>query len=170
MGYRIAVVGATGNVGREMLNILAEREFPVDQIVALASRRPRMWGFQAAGAAPIVLGHPVSHPETIATAIRIGNPASWRQAEAARDESGGLIDAKLQFQAAIDCFERMRQVDPNAGTVTEADSHEHLGDVHRSLGELDLAAASWRIAAARYRDHHRFAAANRVEEKLTDLT
>jgi len=60
---------------------------------APASRRPAMWGFQAAGAAPIVLGHPVDHPETIATAIRIGNPASWRQAEAARDESGGLIDA-----------------------------------------------------------------------------
>jgi threonine synthase len=58
-----------------------------------ASRRPRMWGFQAAGAAPIVLGHPVDHPETIATAIRIGNPASWQQAVAARDASGGLIEA-----------------------------------------------------------------------------
>jgi threonine synthase len=55
--------------------------------------RPRMFGFQAAGAAPIVLGHPVDTPETIATAIRIGNPASWRQAVAARDESGGLIEA-----------------------------------------------------------------------------
>jgi threonine synthase len=54
--------------------------------------KPRMFGFQAAGAAPIVLGHPVEHPETIATAIRIGNPASWKQAEAARDESGGLIE------------------------------------------------------------------------------
>jgi len=54
--------------------------------------RPHMYGFQAAGAAPIVLGHPVEHPETIATAIRIGNPASWKQAEAARDESGGLIE------------------------------------------------------------------------------
>jgi len=53
---------------------------------------PRMLGFQAEGAAPIVLGHPVKNPETIATAIRIGNPASWKQAEAARDESGGLID------------------------------------------------------------------------------
>ncbi len=52
-----------------------------------------MWGFQAAGAAPIVLGHPVVHPETFATAIRIGNPASWEKATAARDESGGLIDA-----------------------------------------------------------------------------
>ena len=51
-----------------------------------------MCGFQASGAAPIVLGHPVENPETIATAIRIGNPASWKQAEAARDESGGLID------------------------------------------------------------------------------
>jgi threonine synthase len=54
--------------------------------------RPRMFGFQAAGAAPIVLGHPVEKPETIATAIRIGNPASWKGAEAARDESGGLIE------------------------------------------------------------------------------
>ena len=60
---------------------------------AVATKRPRMWGFQAAGAAPIVLGHPVDHPETIATAIRIGNPASWKQAVAARDDSGGLIDA-----------------------------------------------------------------------------
>jgi len=57
------------------------------------SARPRMWGFQAAGAAPIVRGEPVAKPSTIATAIRIGNPASWRQAEAARDESGGRIDA-----------------------------------------------------------------------------
>ncbi len=58
-----------------------------------ATQRPQMWGFQAAGAAPIVLGHPVDEPETIATAIRIGNPASWKQAEAARDESGGRIDS-----------------------------------------------------------------------------
>ena len=56
------------------------------------SAKPRMFGFQAAGAAPIVLGHPIEHPETVATAIRIGNPASWKKAEAARDESGGLID------------------------------------------------------------------------------
>ena len=54
---------------------------------------PRMWGFQAAGAAPLVSGIPVDHPETVATAIRIGNPASWKLAIAARDESGGRIDA-----------------------------------------------------------------------------
>jgi threonine synthase len=58
----------------------------------LAAGTPRMWGFQAEGAAPIVRGAPVPNPETIATAIRIGNPASWEFAVAARDESGGLID------------------------------------------------------------------------------
>ena len=54
---------------------------------------PRMFGFQAAGAAPIVLGHPVEKPETIATAIRIGKPASWYGASAAAAESGGVIDS-----------------------------------------------------------------------------
>ena len=63
-----------------------------------ATKRPMMWGFQAAGAAPIVLGHPVSEPETIATAIRIGNPASWTQAEEARDTSGGLIESVTDEQ------------------------------------------------------------------------
>lgn len=54
---------------------------------------PKMLGFQASGSAPIVEGKPVLNPETIATAIRIGNPASWQTALAARDESGGLIEA-----------------------------------------------------------------------------
>ena len=58
----------------------------------ITSSTPKMVGFQAEGAAPIVRGHPIEQPETIATAIRIGNPASWKLAEAARDESGGLID------------------------------------------------------------------------------
>ncbi len=53
---------------------------------------PKMIGFQAEGAAPIVRGHAIENPETIATAIRIGNPASWKLAETARDQSGGLID------------------------------------------------------------------------------
>jgi len=57
------------------------------------ARRPRMLGFQAAGAAPLVLGAPVAEPQTVATAIRIGNPASWKGAIAARDESGGAIEA-----------------------------------------------------------------------------
>ena len=54
---------------------------------------PRMWGIQAAGAAPFVAGHPIANPETVATAIRIGNPASWEYATAARDDSHGLITA-----------------------------------------------------------------------------
>jgi len=59
----------------------------------MARQRPRMYGYQAAGAAPLVGGAPVPQPETFATAIRIGNPASWSGAIAARDESGGAIDA-----------------------------------------------------------------------------
>ena len=57
-----------------------------------AEGTPRMMGFQAAGAAPIVHGAPVANPTTVASAIRIGNPASWQTAETARDESGGVID------------------------------------------------------------------------------
>lgn len=59
----------------------------------LTTRLPRMWGFQAAGAAPIVEGRIVEKPETVATAIRIGNPASWKAAMAAREESQGMIAA-----------------------------------------------------------------------------
>ena len=60
---------------------------------ARATLHPRMYGFQAAGAAPIVRGEPVREPHTVATAIRIGNPASWSGATSARDESDGLIDS-----------------------------------------------------------------------------
>ena len=66
-----------------------------------ASRRPRMWGFQAEGAAPIVRGAPITRPETVASAIRIGNPASWQLAVAARDESGGLIDLVTDEQILV---------------------------------------------------------------------
>jgi len=59
----------------------------------LATLHPKMYGFQAAGAAPLVSGQPIAEPNTIATAIRIGNPASWSGATGARDESGGLIQA-----------------------------------------------------------------------------
>ncbi len=57
-----------------------------------ATKKPKMYGFQAEGAAPIVRGRAIEKPETVATAIRIGNPASWQKAVAARDESGGIID------------------------------------------------------------------------------
>jgi len=77
-----------GNAG----NITAYwRGYGEEHIAGRATRRPRMLGWQAAGAAPLVSGEPVAFPETIATAIRIGNPASWAGAIAARDESGGAI-------------------------------------------------------------------------------
>jgi threonine synthase len=63
-----------------------------------ATRTPRMLGWQAAGAAPLVTGEPVLHPETLATAIQIGNPASWHGAIDARDESGGHIGAVTDAQ------------------------------------------------------------------------
>jgi threonine synthase len=79
-----------GNAGNITAYWQGYREYAAD---GAASRTPRMWGFQAAGAAPIVTGQVVPNPTTIATAIRIGNPASWTKALAARDESGGRIDA-----------------------------------------------------------------------------
>lgn len=79
-----------GNAGNITAYWQGYREYAAD---GTATRTPRMWGFQAAGAAPIVSGHVVENPSTIATAIRIGNPASWTKALAARDESGGRIDA-----------------------------------------------------------------------------
>ena len=79
-----------GNAGNITAYWMGYTEY---QRAGLATRAPRMFGFQASGAAPIVTGKPVLKPQTIATAIRIGNPASWLQAEAARDESGGLIDS-----------------------------------------------------------------------------
>ena len=71
-----------------------------------AATRPRIWGFQAAGAAPLVHGGPVDDPETIATAIRIGNPASWQGAVTARDESGGSISA-VTDEEILEAYERL---------------------------------------------------------------
>jgi len=78
-----------GNAG----NITAYWKGYVEYAAAGRCDRPRMWGFQAAGAAPLVIGTRVDHPETVATAIRIGDPASWAGAVTAREESKGRIDA-----------------------------------------------------------------------------
>jgi threonine synthase len=80
-------VGNAGNISAYW------RGFREYRAAGRASAVPQMWGFQAAGAAPIVAGHPIEQPETIATAIRIGNPASWTLATDARDDSGGRIEA-----------------------------------------------------------------------------
>ncbi|GAA1749078.1 threonine synthase [Luedemannella helvata] len=80
-------VGNAGNISAYWLG------YEEDYAAGNATRKPRMFGFQASGAAPIVRGEVVRDPSTIATAIRIGNPASWTKAVDARDASGGLIDA-----------------------------------------------------------------------------
>jgi threonine synthase len=71
---------------------------------------PRMIGFQAEGAAPIVRGHPIENPETIATAIRIGNPASWKGAVAAAEESGGSISI-VTDQEIIEAYQLIAQME-----------------------------------------------------------
>ncbi len=84
-----------GNAGNIAAYWLGYREYAEN---GKATRTPRMLGYQAAGAAPIVNKRPVPEPETVATAIRIGNPASWGLADAAADESGGFIDAVTDEQ------------------------------------------------------------------------
>jgi threonine synthase len=80
-------VGNAGNISAYWAGF---REY---MAAGITGATPRMWGFQAAGAAPLVVGHRIDHPETIATAIRIGDPASWTKAIDARDASGGRIGA-----------------------------------------------------------------------------
>lgn len=85
--YHFIPVGNAGNITAYWKGY---REY---QAAGIVKRLPKMMGFQAAGAAPIVLGRPIQNPDTIATAIRIGNPASWDLALEARDQSGGVIEA-----------------------------------------------------------------------------
>ncbi len=84
--YLFIPVGNAGNISAYW------KGFKEYKQLGKAKSMPKMMGFQAEGAAPIVRGHIIEKPETVATAIRIGNPASWKKAVAARDESGGLID------------------------------------------------------------------------------
>ena len=85
--YHVLPVGNAGNITAYWKGY---NEYYKDHVT---TKLPHMWGFQAAGSAPIVRGEIVTNPETIATAIRIGNPASWQQDVDARDDSGGLIDS-----------------------------------------------------------------------------
>jgi threonine synthase len=84
--YLFIPVGNAGNITAYWKGFVEYHKIGKSKIL------PKMMGFQAEGAAPIVRGYPIEHPETVATAIRIGNPASWDKAVAARDQSGGLID------------------------------------------------------------------------------
>jgi len=84
--YHAIPVGNAGNITAYW------KGYQEYQQAGRSRRLPKMLGFQAEGAAPIVRGEPIADPQTIATAIKIGNPASWKGAVAARDESGGLIE------------------------------------------------------------------------------
>ncbi|HET8586977.1 MAG TPA: threonine synthase, partial [Candidatus Limnocylindria bacterium] len=102
-----------------------------------AGSAPRMLGFQAAGAAPLVTGEPVASPETVATAIRIGRPASWEGAIAARDESGGTIEAVgddqiLEAQRDIVRLEGIFCEPASAASVAGVRRQAREGRLHRS--------------------------------------
>jgi threonine synthase len=96
-----------------------------------ATRLPRMLGGQASGAAPLVLGHPVDDPQTVATAIRIGNPASWQGAIDARDQSEGMITA-VDDVAILDAQRRLARLE---GIFCEPASAASLAALERAVAE-----------------------------------
>ncbi len=102
-----------------------------------ASRTPHLLGFEAAGAAPIVRNQVIPNPETVATAIRIGNPANWELATTARDESGGKIDMVTD----IEILETYRDLAQREGLFVEPASAASVAGVRKLVrdGTLDLA-------------------------------
>ena len=101
-----------------------------------AGALPRMLGFQAEGAAPIVRGEPVESPETVATAIRIGNPASWEGATSARDESDGLIETVTDDEI----LEAQRMIVQLEGVFCEPASAAGVAGVRRLAAERRIGA------------------------------
>jgi len=124
-----------GNAGNITAYWKGYKEYRADGIV---SDLPKMFGFQAAGAAPIVLGAPVLKPMTIATAIRIGNPASWQYATAARDESGGLIDSVTDKQI----LEAYRLLASKEAVFVEPASAASVAGLLKAHGEGNVPAGS----------------------------
>ncbi|HLA16136.1 MAG TPA: threonine synthase [Candidatus Limnocylindrales bacterium] len=103
------------------------------EAAGVTSARPAMWGFQAEGAAPIVRGHVIDQPETVATAIRIGDPASWAGAVEARDGSGGRIDAVSDAQILA----AYRDVARLEGIFCEPASAASIAGVRATAREVD---------------------------------
>ena len=99
---------------------------------------PKMFGFEAEGAAAIVKGEPIANPETVATAIRIGNPASWKLAEAARDESGGVIDMVTDEEI----LEAYQLIAGKEGIFVEPGSAASLAGVIKSVKSGKIPAGS----------------------------
>jgi threonine synthase len=117
-----------GNAGNITAYWMGYRE---DHAAGNASRLPRMFGFQASEAAPIVRGEVVREPSTIATAIRIGNPASWAKAIDARDESGGAINAVTDR----DILRAYRLLARSAGVFVELASAASVAGLLQSVEE-----------------------------------
>jgi threonine synthase len=122
-------VGNAGNISAYWAGF---REYAGAGVVATT---PRMWGFQAAGAAPLVLGHRIERPETIATAIRIGDPASWTLAIEARDASAGRI-AAVTDEEILGAYRDLARVE---GIFCEPASAASVAGVRQAAaaGELD---------------------------------
>lgn len=117
-----------GNAGNYTAYHRGFKEYAVDGV---STKMPRMFGFQAEGSAPLVLGYPVEKPETIATAIRIGKPASWELALAARDDSNGYFGAMTDQQilqahrilsAEVGVFVEPASAAPIAGLLERAEA------------------------------------------------
>ena len=130
--YHFLPVGNAGNITAYWMGY---REYCE---AGLIEAKPKMIGVQAAGAAPIVLGRPVPNPETLATAIRIGNPASWQAAVAARDESGGAIDAVTDEEI----LEAYRTVAATEGIFAEPASAAAVAGLTKMHAANRLAAPS----------------------------
>jgi threonine synthase len=99
-----------------------------------SKQTPKMMGFEAEGAAPIVRGQKVDRPETVATAIRIGNPASWKGAEAARDESGGVIDCVSDAEI-LAAYHKMATIE---GVFGEPASAASVAGLIKHARQIDL--------------------------------
>lgn len=129
--YLAIPVGNAGNISAYWAG------FVQYQTVGHATRTPHMLGFEAAGAAPIVRNEVVPNPETVATAIRIGNPASWELAVEARDESGGLIDC-VTDEEILDAYQTLAQ---REGLFVEPASAASVAGVRKlaRMGQLDFA-------------------------------
>jgi threonine synthase len=121
-------VGNAGNITAYWKGYV---EYAADGV---SSHRPVMRGFQAAGAAPIVTGKAVRNPTTIATAIRIGNPASWQQALAARDASGGAIEAVTDRQI----LEAYRRLARREGVFVEPSSAASVAGLLQAAADGSL--------------------------------
>jgi len=120
-----------GNAGNITAYWKGYKEYYADK---LSTKLPQMWGFQAEGAAPIVNNKIVDNPETIATAIRIGNPASWAQAVEARDVSGGLIDSVTDEEI----LEAYRLVAGKEGVFVEPSSAAGIAGLFKKKAEGKL--------------------------------